>query len=301
MGRAVSLSTHGIEANGGLNVVANVNALRACCDTSLNHAIGIADRVPVVTACVTSSLGTVGRSVHLIKGTPPRVLFLITWWWTTGVVLIFCFAVGLRDVIIAGVSVMQSRVMIGVSSITHCCSAFTLCSTLCYVPWSGIGGGGVKCCQCAFGEAWGDNGLWLLRPLLCPWRLTPLWVLVGVDGELTLATDNVAGITWLASRYGTLLSRVCNKDCTGNDQATGWGTNHQLPVMPMTPLYCHPHKWQPCNLMGQEGICSSRMVHSVTRTPKSPGSRGMLSSCLGYFEFGVSVNPTIGWGNRHPS
>ncbi len=169
MGRAVSLSTHGIEANGGLNVAANVNALRACCDTSLNHAIGIADQVPVVTACVTSSLATVGRSVHLIKGTPPRVLFLITWWWTTGVFLIFCFAVGLRDVIIAGVSVMQSRVMIGVSSITHCCSAFTLCSTLCYVPWSGIGGVGGKCCQCAFWRSMRRQ-----RPLVVALAIVPL-------------------------------------------------------------------------------------------------------------------------------
>ncbi len=134
MGGSVSLSTRGIEADGGLNIAANVNTLRACCDTSRNRAIGIADRVRVVTACVTSSSATVGRSVHLIKGMPPGVLFLVTRRWTTGVVFIFCFAVGLQDVIIAGVLVMQSRVMIGVSSITRCCSAFTLCSTLCSVP-----------------------------------------------------------------------------------------------------------------------------------------------------------------------
>jgi hypothetical protein len=78
MGRAVSLSTRGIQANGGLNVAANVNGLRACCDTSLNCAIGIGDRVHVVTACVTLSSATVGRSVRLIKGTPPGVLFIVT-------------------------------------------------------------------------------------------------------------------------------------------------------------------------------------------------------------------------------
>ncbi len=134
MGGAVSLSTRGIKADRGINVAASVNALRACCDTSLDCAIGIADQVRVATACVTSSAATVGRSVCLIKGTPPGVLFLVTQQWTTGVVVIFRFAVGLRDLIIAGVLVMQSRVMIGVSSITRCCSAFTPCSTLCSVP-----------------------------------------------------------------------------------------------------------------------------------------------------------------------
>jgi hypothetical protein len=88
MGGAVSLSTHGIEANGGLNVAANVNALRACCDISLDHAIGIADQVRVATACVTLLSATVGRSVRLIKGMPPGVLFLITRQWTTVVVIL---------------------------------------------------------------------------------------------------------------------------------------------------------------------------------------------------------------------
>ncbi len=63
MGGAVSLSTRGIEANRELNVVANVNALRACCNTSLDCAFRIADRVRVATACVTLLSATVGISV----------------------------------------------------------------------------------------------------------------------------------------------------------------------------------------------------------------------------------------------
>jgi hypothetical protein len=45
--------------------------------------------------------------------------------------------------------------------------------------------------------------------------------------------------------------------------------------------------------MGQEGICSSCMVHSVTRTPKLPGSRKILSSCLGYLNLGCQSIPQL--------
>jgi hypothetical protein len=144
-------------------------ALRACCKTSRDRAMGIADRVCVAMAGVTLSSSMVGRHVRFINGTPPGVLFLVTRKCVTGVILIFCFAMGLLDAMMAGTLVMHRRVMIGVSSITLCCSALTLCSTLCSVVGAGIRGGGVKMlpmCVC--------RSVSNLRPLFVVPAMVPL-------------------------------------------------------------------------------------------------------------------------------
>jgi hypothetical protein len=97
------------------------------------------------------SSSTVGRCILEINGTLPGVLILIICQCTIGVVLIFRFAIGLRDTMMPGASVMRWMVMMGESLITFCCSALTLCSTLCSIAGAGRGGGGVKIllmCDC---------------------------------------------------------------------------------------------------------------------------------------------------------
>jgi hypothetical protein len=71
----------------------------------------------------------------VISGNPPGVLFLVTRRCSRGLSFSLRFAVGLRDCIIAGASVMRGMVRIGVLSNTLCWfSLATLCSfslTLC--------------------------------------------------------------------------------------------------------------------------------------------------------------------------
>ncbi len=71
----------------------------------------------------------------VINGNPPGVLFHVMGQCILGLFLSICFAIGLRDCIIAGASVMHGMVSIRVLSITLCWfSLSTLCScslTLC--------------------------------------------------------------------------------------------------------------------------------------------------------------------------
>jgi len=79
---------------------------------------------------------------RVIIGNPPGVLCLVTRRCTLGLSLSLRFAVGLRDCIIAGASVVRGMVSIGVLSNTCCCcSLATLCSsslTLCS-SWTKVG------------------------------------------------------------------------------------------------------------------------------------------------------------------
>ena len=56
----------------------------------------------------------------VIIGNPPGVLCLVTRRCTRGFSFSLCFAIGLRDCIIAGASVMRGMVSIGVLSNTLC-------------------------------------------------------------------------------------------------------------------------------------------------------------------------------------
>jgi hypothetical protein len=77
----------------------------------------------------------------LINGTIPGVLFRVTLLCIRGAFLRVRFAVGLRDCIIGGASVIPGMVSMGVVSITLCSSFLTLCSTCgVAVDW----GGGVR-------------------------------------------------------------------------------------------------------------------------------------------------------------
>ncbi len=77
----------------------------------------------------------VSMACLVISGSPPGVLFLVTRQCIRGLSFSLRFAVGLRDCIIAGASVMRGMVSIGVLSNTLCWfSLTTLCSfalTLC--------------------------------------------------------------------------------------------------------------------------------------------------------------------------
>lgn len=85
-----------------------------------------------------------GRATRLIKGTPPGVLPRVCLRCVNGVVLMWRFAVGFLDSMMAGASVMRGIVRIGVSSITLCSSAYTLCSSDIVGIAGGIMGGGVR-------------------------------------------------------------------------------------------------------------------------------------------------------------
>ncbi len=107
--------------------------------------MGMADLVRVAMAGIASlSLTAVCFLARWIKGRPPGVLSVVTCQWTKGAVLTACFAIGLRDSMMAGALVMHGRVIIGVSLITLYCSVLTLCSTICSVAVAGRGGGGVN-------------------------------------------------------------------------------------------------------------------------------------------------------------
>ncbi len=105
----------------------------------------MAKQVLVATGGVTSSTSSIvlGGCACTITGTAPGVLFCVTLRWTTFVVFTFRLAVGSREVMIAGASVMRCMVLMGVPFITLCCEPFTLVSSRCSVGIGGNGGGGV--------------------------------------------------------------------------------------------------------------------------------------------------------------
>ena len=124
-----------------------VNTFIACCDTILCRALlgigwnvvggGVVAVADEVIACrIRSDLQCpcaalwVSLTRRVINGNPPGVLFHITRWCNRGVSFSILFAVGLRDCIIAGASVMRGIVSIGVLSNTLCWfSLSTLCSS----------------------------------------------------------------------------------------------------------------------------------------------------------------------------
>ncbi len=137
---------------GTQNTAVRAKKLSACRDTNRDLAVGMRERVrdemPFPGAVgvrffVVSSMIGVG-AVRSINGTPPGVLFRVCRLCTNVVDLMLRFAVlGLRDCMIAGASVMRVIVRIGVLSITLCCSALTLCSSI-VGKVGGIIGGGVR-------------------------------------------------------------------------------------------------------------------------------------------------------------
>ena len=72
----------------------------------------------------------VGNLQRAINGTPPGVLFPVTYLCINGIALMLHLAAGLRDVMIPGTSVMQGMVMMRELSIILCCSALILCSNV---------------------------------------------------------------------------------------------------------------------------------------------------------------------------
>ncbi len=119
-----------------------VSTLIACCVTirclaplriALQVVGGIADCVAICGDC--RSAGSVFMLAifgigwaRLINGTILGVLFRVTLPWIRGAFLRVPFAVGLRDCIIGGASVIPGMVSMGVVSITICSSFLTLCS-----------------------------------------------------------------------------------------------------------------------------------------------------------------------------
>lgn len=95
--------------------------------------------------CAPLGIGTYGGG-ETGGATIPGVLWRVCLRWTRGVVFSVRFAVGLREFIIPGASVIRGREMIGESS-TSCCSrsrrifSVTLCSSDATLCSSGVGGG----------------------------------------------------------------------------------------------------------------------------------------------------------------
>ncbi len=126
------------------NVSVIVNTFSACCNTNLVRAIGMRNRVRVATASVVWASSVAVNLVRHINGTPPGVLLCVCRLCTEGVSLMFCFAVGFRDAIMPGASVMRGMVMLGELSITLCCSNLTLCSSTGSTGTGRKRGGGVR-------------------------------------------------------------------------------------------------------------------------------------------------------------
>ncbi len=83
------------------------------------------DRVRVATAGVAWASSVAANLVRCINGTPPGVLLCVCHLCTKGVSLMFRFAVGFRDAIMPGASIMHGMVMMGELLITLCCSNLT--------------------------------------------------------------------------------------------------------------------------------------------------------------------------------
>ena len=101
-----------------LNVSVILTIFSACSDVKWERASGMQERVLVAMAGVTSSSSVmVGNLQRAINGMSPGMLFRVTLLCTNGVALMLSFAVGLRDVMIPGASVMRGMVMMEESSI----------------------------------------------------------------------------------------------------------------------------------------------------------------------------------------
>ncbi len=126
------------------NVSVIINTFSACCNTNLVRAIGMRDHIRVATAGVAWASAVAANLVGCINGTPPGVLLRVCRLCTKGVSLMFRFAVGFRDAIMPGASVMRGMVMMGEMLITLCCSKLTLCSSTGFTGTGGKRGGGVR-------------------------------------------------------------------------------------------------------------------------------------------------------------
>ncbi len=155
MGQCITtncISEFGINASFVATCSCILRTFMACCDTirclaplgiGLNvTGGGVAEIVDKAIACwirgdlqCPCTLLWLSLTRLVINRNPPGVLFHVTRRCIRGLLLSIRFAIGLRDCIIAGASVMHRMVSIGVLSITHCWfSLSTLCScslTLC--------------------------------------------------------------------------------------------------------------------------------------------------------------------------
>ncbi len=226
----------GVYAGDGLQVSRIMITLSACCVTNHDHAIGMADQVCMAIAGVTLLFWmAVCRGVHAINGTPPGVLFLVTCWWTCGVVLTAHLAIGLWDAMMAGASMMCCRVMIGVSSITLCCSALTFCSTLCSVAAAGRGGGGVSIFPICNWSNVSKCRLLVVVPTIVPLAANSSVSLWSVDGVSTLATGNAGGTTQSTLKCGMPKSQGCNIHCPNSDWGKAKVPSVDSPGCPQSP------------------------------------------------------------------
>ena len=112
--------------------------IRLCRALHVNGTLGgraiDAARIGSNGSCAYAMLWIPGSSILAIAGTAPGVLLRVCLRWVRGVFLRWRFAVGFRDCMIGGASVILGIVVIGVLSITLCCcscsASLTLCSLL---------------------------------------------------------------------------------------------------------------------------------------------------------------------------
>ena len=140
-----------LNATFGVHCSRVVSALMACLEIILFFALHV-KFTPGGLVIDAVSIGSIGSceyttcwitgAILVIIGTAPGVLFRVRRLCVRGVFLRWRFAVGFRDCIMGGASVILGIVMIGESSITLCCrscsASLTLCSSSFAVAGSNI-------------------------------------------------------------------------------------------------------------------------------------------------------------------